>query len=806
MKKLLSIIMTLSLTCSLAAQVNINLDVNKTGVSVSPTLYGIFYEDINHAADGGIYAELIRNRSFEDDSKKPVNWSSPKTTMMNLNRKQLLNNAQKTSLVVTFPKDGGYIMNDGFWGIHAVNGRKYQLSFWARSKKKWQGLLTVGLCDSIRNDIGKAVIQANLSDKWTKLTAEFCATDNNEHAKFFLSTDKSGVLDFDVISLFPPTFQGRGNGVRPDLAHMLDNLKPSFMRFPGGCFVEGTGTPDNAFRWKRTIGGIEERPGHQNVNWGYRTSDGLGFHEYLQLAEDLHAVPLYVVNVGIWHGGSTPVDSIQPWIDECMAALEYANGDVTTKYGSMRAKNGHPAPFGIKFVEIGNENYNFHLESNDDQSNCYPDRYILFYKAIKQKYPDIQCIGNVEAWGTDSPSWRNPYPVDLLDEHYYKNPQWFVDHFYKYDSYSRKGPKIYVGEYAVTSQFGHVGNLNAALGEAVFMMGMENNSDVVSMASYAPIFVNENNAVWRPDMIRFNSAHVMGTPSYYVQQMFHQNLGSQTLQVTWTQNLPPQKSSQNMCPMHIGIGSWYTNASYRNPLLVVDGKEAPLPDLSQWMHQKDWSIAGGVATEAGNSEGNVMYCTLNISSKKYSYQVQAKKNSGKEGFLVVFGHQDDETYNWFNVGGWNNTSSAMQQTEQGNRMNFGQSVPNTIEKDKWYTIRVDVNGDDAIAFIDGKEFCRGKIRQNKMSGVYCSATQDEKQVYLKVVNTGTANSTAYVNFFNLKVKSAELIRLSSSDGNDENTLKDPTTIIPCSVPVTLGNIGAEFFLPAYSINVLKLSK
>ncbi|MDE6337180.1 MAG: arabinosidase, partial [Muribaculaceae bacterium] len=360
------------------------------------------------------------------------------------------------------------------------------------------------------------------------------ATGNDPKAEVTLTADKAGEFQLDVVSLFPPTFKGRENGMRPDLAQMLADMNPTFMRFPGGCFVEGQISPDNAFRWKRTIGPIEQREGHPNVNWGYRTSDGIGFHEYLQLAEDLGAKPLYVVNVGIWHGGCTPYDQIGEWIQECLDALEYANGDVTTKYGKMRAENGHPEPFNLEFIEIGNENYNFNMEDNSDQSDHYPERYIQFYNAIKEKYPNVKCIGNVESWSTDFPSWRNDYPVEMVDEHYYRNPKWFADNFNKYDTYDRSKNKVYVGEYAVTSNFGEIGNLNAALGEAVYMMGMENNSDVVVMNSYAPIFVNENDARWRPDMIRFNSAEVMGTPSYYVQQLFANNVGTQVVYTDWT--------------------------------------------------------------------------------------------------------------------------------------------------------------------------------------------------------------------------------------------------------------------------------
>ena len=549
-RKLLIAVLFIS-ACSMNAQVVINVDATQKGPKISPTHYGIFYEDINHAADGGLYAELIRNRSFEDDlmgggrnmrrrggqnnqnegqtEPRISNWFSVGSASLKLIQENLLNSVQHNALNVMLKKAGDGVRNEGFWGINAVKGTKYRLSFWAKSLNGYNGTITAQLQSTNGQSFGNVKINANFGKEWKKYTAIITATGNDPRAEFSLTADKVGEFQIDVVSLFPPTFKNRENGMRPDLAQMLADMHPRFMRFPGGCFVEGQQSPDNAFRWKRTIGPIEQREGHANVNWGYRTSDGIGFHEFLQLSEDLGAKPLFVVNVGIWHGGCTPYDQIGEWIEECMDALEYANGDITTKYGKMRAENGHPAPFNLEYIEIGNENYNFNMNNNSDQSDHYPERYIQFYNAIKAKYPNVHCIGNVESWSTDNPSWRNNYPVEMVDEHYYRNPKWFADRFDKYDSYDRSKYKIYVGEYAVTSQFGDIGNLNAALGEAVYMMGMENNSDVVVMNSYAPIFVNENDARWRPDMIRFNSNKVMGTPSYYVQQLFPNNIGTQVL-------------------------------------------------------------------------------------------------------------------------------------------------------------------------------------------------------------------------------------------------------------------------------------
>lgn len=472
-----------------SAQVTIDVDAAQKGKAVSPMLYGIFYEDINHAADGGLYAELIRNRSFEDNDEQPEHWKAKGNATLRLVDKGLLNKAQGKALEVTFNGEGDGFNNEGYWGIPAVQGRTYKLSFWAKGKLKGKLKAFIG-CGCGRMEFAQAEFEGKqFSNKWTKYEATMTCSTNHPKALLWFESTGKGKLDFDVVSLMPPTFNNRENGMRPELASMLYDLHPKFFRFPGGCFVEGQQSPDNAFRWDRTIGPIEEREGHWNVNWGYRTTDGIGFHEYLQLSEDLGAKPLYVVNVGIWHGGFTPVDSLQPWIDETLNALEYANGPVTSKYGALRAKNGHPAPFNIEYLEIGNEN---NQPNPREQSDNYYKRFQLFRDAVLAKYPKMHIIGNVAAWGTDEPTWDSKEKVELLDEHYYRTPEWFAANFHKYDTYDRQGPDIYVGEYAVTQGFGNVGNLNAALGEAVYMMGLENNSDIVKMASYAPIFANIN--------------------------------------------------------------------------------------------------------------------------------------------------------------------------------------------------------------------------------------------------------------------------------------------------------------------------
>jgi len=794
------------------AQVNITIDLNNKGVNVSPDLYGIFFEDINHAADGGLYAELIQNRSFEDDNNTPRCWKTLSNGAahadMQLVDKGLLNQAQTKALLVEFAnasKDQqAGIANTGYWGINAVKGRTYKLTFWAKPSKKYKGTLTASLQDENGQILGKTEMPLKLKNKWQKVTTTITATADDPKALFALTSDTDGEIMFDVVSLFPPTFKNRENGCRPELAQLLADMKPKFMRFPGGCFVEGQVSADNAFKWERTIGPIEERPGHMNANWGYRTTDGLGFHEFLQLAEDLGAKPLYVVNVGLWHGGMTPYDSIQGWIDECMQALEYANGPVTSKYGRMRALNGHPEPFNIEYLEIGNEN---NQTDRRQQSDHYAERYIQFYNAIKAKYPNMKCIGNVVAWGDDNPKWDNEHPVDIIDEHYYRNPSWFADAFHKYDTYARNSHKIYAGEYAVTSQFGKVGNLNAALGEAVYMMGMENNSDVVTMASYAPIFVNENNVAWQPDMIRFNSRDVMCTPSYYVQKLFPNNIGTRVIKTDADVKLPKVITENKQEPVKVGFATWATNATFKDAYVIADGKNIQLSDFSKWETIKgNWNANGNEIQQTANDQPATIVSPDFINASKYSFRAKARKNRGDEGFILVFGFKDKLTYNYFNIGGWSNTQNNIEQANDGGKMQLIPSgIPFKVENGKWYDLRVDVDGDSITCFINDKEVMAAKTKNAMMEGVYATSTLDENDntLYVKVVNVGAASTKGTINLKNAAVENATMERLSSAKGTDENTIENPYNIVPAMGDVRADNNKLTFDVLPFSVNIIK---
>lgn len=786
-----------------SAQVTVELDAARPGPQVSPMLYGIFYEDINHAADGGLYAELVRNRSFEDNADEPEHWRAKGNAVLRLTSKGLLNRVQGHALQVTFGGDGDGFYNEGYWGIPSVQGRTYKLSFWAKGRLKGKLKAYLG-CGCGKRQFAEAEFEGKqFSGKWTRYEATMTSSVNHAKAYLWFAATGKGVMDFDMVSLFPPTFNNRANGMRPDLATMLVDLQPKFFRFPGGCFVEGQDSPDNAFRWDRTIGPVEERVGHMNVNWGYRTSDGLGFHEYLQLAEDLGAKPLYVVNVGIWHGGFTPVDSLQPWIDETLNALEYANGPVTSKYGAMRARNGHPEPFNIEYLEIGNEN---NQPNASQQSDNYYRRFQLFKEAVLARYPKMHLIGNVAAWGTDTPTWDSKEQVELLDEHYYRTPRWFAEKFHHYDGYDRQGPGIYVGEYAVTQGFGKVGNVNAALGEAVFMMGMENNADVVKMASYAPIFANINETRWRPDMIQFDAGRSFGTPSYYVQKLMARNVGTHILKTVQHNPYETKADEMKMKPAtcQVGVATWQTQSSFRDASLTTTanapGKQVDRVDVSG-----SWAEQDGVLRQTSYADGAIRLNPNRFTSDEYTYRVKARKDDGREGFIVVFNYVDEDNYSWLNIGGWGNGQHGIEQVVDGGKMQIA-GVDGHVETGRWYDVELHVKGDSITASLDGRQILAAKLKPNDFAGFFSSATYDETSgdYIVKLVNTDSQATTARINLRNHASKHARVIRLAGEKGTSENTIDEPMRVVPVEQVLSAGSEGVTLDVPANSLNIVRL--
>jgi alpha-L-arabinofuranosidase len=808
-------------SCKNAAALELKIDADHPGIHISQDLYGIFFEDINHAADGGLYAELIQNRSFEDDAATPKHWSLVKTGTAEgsiaLDGTTLLNSAQSKSLRVDVttadPQGSVGISNDGYWGISVKSGIQYDVSFFSKASSGFTGDIKASIQSADGKTVYGQAILSSIGMDWKKYTATITSNGTDSNARFVLSITTVGSVWFDVVSLFPPTFCNRPNGLRQDLATMIKEMKPRFMRFPGGCFVEGSAMA-NAFRWKTTIGKIEERSGHQNL-WGYRTTDGMGYHEFLQFCEDLGAEPLYVINVGIAHKDNISLNQLDSWIEDVLDAIEYANGDITTQYGAMRAANGHPASFAMKYIEIGNEN-NQH-DNVDNRSNLYGERYMKFYNAIKSKYPNIQTIGNVEAWGTDTPSWQYSYPVEMVDEHYYRGTQWFIDMANKYDSYSRKGPKIYVGEYAVTSAIDcGKGNLNAAIGEAAYMTGLERNSDIVKMASYAPLLVNANNRAWNPDAIVYNASSAYGTPSYYVQKMFASNLGDVILPTTLRNlNHTVPSSVVNEIVGQVGIGSWNTVVSYGNVSVTRNSDNSILlaDDFSKIAPK--WTVKNGTWSLSYNQTDTTATPGIMVAGSSdwnnYTLLLTAKKTSGSEGMMIYFGYMDGDNFYDLNLGGWNNTLHAIQKNNKGNS-SILVSKPGAITAGQTYKIKIVVSGANIKAYLDDQLLLDvtdpSPVKPVHRDPLYYVASKDAiGDIIIKVVNPNHEDRKTAIKINGIaKTLSGTASVLTSDSIADENSFTNPAKVAP--VDSRIAGLGASkkihYTFSKNSITVLRL--
>jgi alpha-L-arabinofuranosidase len=768
----------------LAAPATIRIDLDKPGHPVSPMLYGIFFEDINCSADGGLYAELIRNRSFED-SAKPDHWgvvsSGDAQVEINLDSSQPASPKNPHSLRVNIARmrtGRAGVANQGFWGISVTHGEKYRLSLLARGAKE-AGPLTA----SIESQDGVVYAQATVGDLtsgWKAYEVALTARNTDSRARLVVSATKPGTFWLDMVSLFPfRTWKNRPNGLRPDLAEMLAGLRPAFVRFPGGCWVEGD-TMALAYRWKETIGDPAERRTQHNI-WQYMATHGIGYHEYLQLCEDLGAEPLFVINCGMSHKEVVPIEKMGEFVQDALDAVEYAKGPVSSTWGAVRARNGHRAPFHLGYMEIGNEN----------GGPAYHERYALFHDAIRAKYPEIQLIAN--EW-SGTPENR---PLDIVDEHYYSTPEFFISNAGKYDSYDRAGRKVYMGEYAVTQGCGQ-GNLRAAIGEAAFMTGMERNSDVVLMASYAPLFANVNYKKWNPDLINFDSSRVYGLPSYYVQKMFSENKGERVLPVVI------EASEQEPAPRSggIGVGTWRTSAEFKD--MKVSRESETLFNWDAGQGTKSWRLSGGewvskdgVLRQNSLAE-NVRAFAGDKSWTNYTYALKAKKLSGDEGFLIPFLVQDENQKVWWNLGGWGNRKHAIEM--EGAILN---EVAGQIETGRWYDLRIEVKGTGIKCYVDDQLV--HELAAPKLKPLYASATLNPGELILKVVNVSTESQETEIRWNSRRGKSSgKLIVLTSQRPEDENTLDAPLKVAPLNRQITCSGSSLHQSFPGNSVSVIRL--
>ena len=774
-----------------AQPAKITVDSAHPAHAISPTLWGIFFEDINMSTDGGIYPELVRNRSFED-ADTPENWTFAAVGGGNSEAAVItsdvhaqpppLNPFNRKSLRVKV--DGAFtLQNEGYWGMNIVSGDGYTFKVAARGEK-FDGKLTVKLLSSTGEVLASGDI-SGIGGNWAYHTLDLTATGSDPKSKLEISGDGKGTLFLDMVSLMPKK-TWKDHSLRTDLAESLDGLQPKFVRFPGGCWVEGDDFA-HMNHWKNTIGDIDSRTPLWNI-WGYNATHGLGFYEYLQMTEDLGAEPLFCINIGMSHKETIPMDRMAQWVQDALDAIEYANGPTNSIWGSQRAAAGHPAPFNLKYMEIGNENGGF---------NGYVEHWNLFYDAIRAKYPYIKFVAD----GWDKFGDRQP---DIVDDHYYDTPEWFMRHADIYDNKDRNGPKVFVGEYAVTKNCG-LGNLRGAIGEAAFMTGLERNSDEVVMASYAPLLVNLNHRAWNPDLINFDSSKWYGLPSYYVQKLFAENRGDVYLPTDVQSPVAEPELAGGM----IGVGTWNTAAEFKDiKVTAPDGKVLFTSDFGSgtqgWTllgDGADWKAQDGALRQTAEKEfiralaGDKLWTD-------YTLTLKARKISGAEGFLILFHIAGNDDRTWWNIGGWGNTQDAI---ECGGTTD---SKPSQIDSGRWYDIKLTVAGRHVKCWLDGQlihdiDFDAG----GKVNALYAAAATDAQtgDVIVKVVNTQSDPLQTELNLAGASLTGQGTATvLTSENAADENSLDNPTKVSPKTEAVNFSGTTLTRAFPGNSFTVLRL--
>ncbi|MBL8065450.1 MAG: hypothetical protein JNM34_06275 [Chthonomonadaceae bacterium] len=705
--------------------------LDKPLVKVSHTLFGAFFEEINQAGDGGIYGELVRDPHFRRVGAKQ-GWQKSKGATL-LPTGELSGPA------------GAMAQNDGFWGINIQAGQSYI----ARYEVSTDG---AGCQAEIRlaTQEGKVLGRARLVPG--AHTVLLNAKGSSSSGRLEVALLEPGSLRLKKVSLFPKgTWRGRTNGLRLDLARRLNDLRPKFLRFPGGCWVEGD-TCATAYRWKTTIGPLAERRSVPNL-WNYTSDNGLGYHEYLQMCEDLGAEPLFVINCGMSHRQSIPIAEMDEHVQDALDAIEYANGPADSKWGRLRESNGHREPFHLKYLEIGNEN------GGPD----YEARYPLFVRAIKARFPSVTLIAN--DWGGVPKSAS----VEMVDEHYYNSPEFFFQNADRYDTRDRNGPKVYVGEYAVTQGCGN-GNLKAALAEAAFMTGLERNGDIVSMASYAPLFANVKNKAWNPDLIYFDSYRTCVTPSYHVQKLFSSNQLAEVVESEYDRGFVQERFPSGRA----GIGTWATQAEFKDVSLKVGGRETWVSTVEE---SGTWWRFDGAYRQTSDAEGARLW-SGNLESDRYVFRCKAKKTGGREGFLVTVGLKGKGDYLWWNIGGWGNTRHAIEWAKTGTKSQVGRDVPGHVDTGQWYEIEVDYSPERVVCRLDGVAVF--DERPPKMQTLYSVAGRIKSGDFV----LKTVNSSRQAVDLDLVVKGGRVantgvaIQMSSPDLLVENSLDVPNRIKP----------------------------
>lgn len=791
---------------ALADNAAITIQLDQPGIRISPTLYGLFHEDWAYAADGGLYPEKVRNRSFLYPDV-PKFWSllrtGSATAFMATDGANTLNPARERSLrldVASLGTDGrAGVINQGYDGIALAKGASYNLTVFARVSADFAGPLLVRL-ESPDGSVAAEHPLTGVGPDWQKFTATLVSPVTEPRARLVVEARSTGSVWLGMVSLFPEdTWKNRPNGLRPDLMRLLDETRPAFLRFPGGSLVN-TGSPaTGGWPWKDTIGPIEQRRANLNVWQGYRRTWGLGFHEYLQMAEDLGAEPVFSIHAGTTHIEAPLMERMGPWVQSALDALEYANGPVTSRWGKLRAENGHPAPFNLRYLGIGNE----------EGGKEYQERFPLFFDAIKAKYPEVKIItsaGNIQS----DFAGRKP---DINDIHWYGHFDGAIDFSRSFDTYKNRdtAPRVFVGEFAVNDGNGR-GNLRAALGEAVILTGLERNSDLVTMAAYAPQMSRLTDKEGREhhletwSMIKFNNTESYGTPSYHVFKMFARHRGDMFVPSRVESGTTPRLRGMAVAGT-IGLGTRYTTAEFADVVVTAaDGTVLSRSDFSagaaQWVAGSRatwnfyatpgaWSIENGAYRQTSNEYhaatilGDAYLLAQDGRWTDYTVTLRARTLSGKGEIMI-------------------GTRIGAERT--------GLTWPLKLDLGAWHELRLEVRGSSVRGTLDGKLVHDVTLNEPAPHAkLYAGASLDEKSgdLFVKVVNISATAQDTTLTFIGAKkpFTRATVLTLSGPDPLAENTYAEPFKLAPVETTLAhpaAGATGLQHTFPPYSVTILRL--
>jgi alpha-L-arabinofuranosidase len=818
--------LVLTASASLAAPAKLEIALGAPGPAIPASFYGLMTEEINYSYDGGLFAELIRNRTFQDpftssggrDPKPqlgavPPHWSVIGDATAATNHIDPVNAALPINLRLTLAGGMGGIANNGYWGIPVKPATRYTATFYARGVDGFVGPVTAALVTDAGDQTVAKAETAPITNTWKKYTVTFTTpanTTTTAEARFVLSASGKGSIDFSFVSLFPPTYQDVPNGLRPDIMKLLADLHPAFIRLPGGNYVEGSRFADR-FAWKKMIGPADQRPGHMGC-WSYRSSDGFGLPEYLLWCKQLGAEPVlalfagYTLN-GDYAAAGTP--EMELYVKEALEEIEYVMGPADSEWGRRRAADGFPEPFALKYVEIGNEDF-------FDRSGSYEGRFAQMARAIREKYPQLKIIATTPV---------TSFKPDLVDDHLYAGASSMMRQFDRYDPGTgnpdgRKadGVKVFMGEWA-TQGGAPTANYQSALGDAVFAMGLERNSDDVVMQCYAPLFANVNledpakghprGWQWSTNLIGYDALHAFGSPSYHVLAMFGQNKGDVVVPVTL--DIPQATKPVEANPRGvIGVAAFGTRAEYTDFVVTApDGRvlsDRLLKDAGKWKFSHgQWSVENGAIRLQTESQPTWALAG-DPSWTNYTVTVRARKISGEEGFVLLWHATDSENFRWWNLGGWGNTVSRCEVSEDGGREPYGPTVPFTVESGRWYNLKLEVNGHTARGYVDGKLVMEATDQDRPPTATaFASASyvNASGELIVKVVNTAPKPLDAEIHVKDAtQIGSGKAIVLVG-DPAAVNTVANPTNVAPKEEPLT--NTSASFTrtFPAYSVTLLR---